>query len=232
MSDDADHEVIDSPEALFRHLYEAHQVQEAVGLDPVTAPVQYWLRRHAELERVARLAAARERRAGVGERAQAPAPVPPGQPGGQRPAPPGPDPGGRPGGGGRFVDPLVEAVVLALAGRGHDERRVRAFVSAYGGPDGRRTGPEGLRAAFIAPMLDAIADRLGQAAGGRQAPAGAARIPEPSASDDVMAIADVLQGRRGGRPSRAEARQALRPDDDVMAIADAVQRRRSRSGPA
>src|ERR671924_1160459 len=54
MSADADHEVIDSPEALFHHLYEAHHVEEALDLDPETAPVQFWLRRHAELERQAR----------------------------------------------------------------------------------------------------------------------------------------------------------------------------------
>ena len=32
MSADADHEVIDSPEALFRHLYEEHGVEEARDL--------------------------------------------------------------------------------------------------------------------------------------------------------------------------------------------------------
>jgi hypothetical protein len=51
MSADADHEVIDSPEALLRHLYEEHGVEEARDLDPETAPVQFWVRRHAELER-------------------------------------------------------------------------------------------------------------------------------------------------------------------------------------
>ncbi|HTE70692.1 MAG TPA: hypothetical protein VK942_18345, partial [Actinomycetes bacterium] len=56
MSADADHEVIDSPEALIRHLYEEHGVEEARDLDPETAPVQFWLRRHAELEREQRLA--------------------------------------------------------------------------------------------------------------------------------------------------------------------------------
>ncbi|MDP9207907.1 MAG: hypothetical protein M3O65_05315, partial [Actinomycetota bacterium] len=50
MSADADHEVIDSPGALFRHLYEEHGVEEARDLDPETAPLQLWLRRHAELE--------------------------------------------------------------------------------------------------------------------------------------------------------------------------------------
>ena len=55
MSADADHEVIDSPEALIRHLYEEHGVEEARDLDPETAPVQFWLRRHAELEREERL---------------------------------------------------------------------------------------------------------------------------------------------------------------------------------
>ena len=56
MFSDADHEVIDSPEALFRHLYEEHGVEEAADLDPETAPVQFWIRRHAELERAERSA--------------------------------------------------------------------------------------------------------------------------------------------------------------------------------
>src|SRR5215211_7295349 len=51
---DADHEVIDSPEALFRHLYEEHGVEEARDLDPDSAPLQFWLRRHADLERAQR----------------------------------------------------------------------------------------------------------------------------------------------------------------------------------
>ena len=50
MFSDADHEVIDSPEALFRHLYEEHGVEEARELDPDTAPLQFWLRRHTDLE--------------------------------------------------------------------------------------------------------------------------------------------------------------------------------------
>ena len=53
---DADHEVIDSPEALFRHLYEEHGVEEARDLDPDSAPLQFWLRRHADLERAQRAA--------------------------------------------------------------------------------------------------------------------------------------------------------------------------------
>src|SRR5215217_9751691 len=53
---DADHEVIDSPEALFRHLYEEHGVEEARDLDLETAPLQFWLRRHADLERAQRAA--------------------------------------------------------------------------------------------------------------------------------------------------------------------------------
>ncbi|HKQ02593.1 MAG TPA: hypothetical protein VJ735_19905, partial [Actinomycetes bacterium] len=53
---DADHEVIDSPAALFRHLYEEHGVEEARDLDPDSAPLQFWLRRHADLERAQRAA--------------------------------------------------------------------------------------------------------------------------------------------------------------------------------
>jgi hypothetical protein len=64
MPDELDHEVIDSPQALFRHLYEAHGVIEALDLDTETAPLQFWLRRHAELERAAVRATVEERRSG------------------------------------------------------------------------------------------------------------------------------------------------------------------------
>src|SRR6266540_1777105 len=56
MPDDLDHEVIDSPQALFRHLYEAHGLVEALDLDPATAPLQFWLRKHAEPGRSSRIA--------------------------------------------------------------------------------------------------------------------------------------------------------------------------------
>jgi len=365
MSEDADHEVIDSPQALFRHLYEAHHVQQARDLDPYTAPVQFWIRKHNELEREARLAA-RDRTAeprGAGE-SRGPEPTPaarratassqaggrprdhagpdpgpgqrpadttsrgPGDRGGQapptrtgpaRPARPQTDRTGRtrPSGGAwaqadhpgearanswtradrragtpedrragtpedrragtpedrragtpedrragtpedrrapepedwwapapgekraragvePFEDPLVEALVMALVGRGHDERRVRGFVRSYVSPDGARTGADGVRAWFVGPVLDAIADRL---AAGPDTPAGPAAHPAPggraAAPDDVMAIADVLQGqgRRGGGPSRGgRPGQAPAPDDDVMAIADVLQRRRTGQG--
>jgi hypothetical protein len=61
MPDEFDHEVIDSPQALFRHLYEAHGLAEALDLDPDTAPLQFWLRRHTELERAATRAPAQDR---------------------------------------------------------------------------------------------------------------------------------------------------------------------------
>ncbi len=69
MPDDLDHEVIDSPQALFRHLYEAHGLVEALDLDPATAPLQFWLRKHAELERSTARGAGEPRghhRSGVG----------------------------------------------------------------------------------------------------------------------------------------------------------------------
>ena len=250
MSEDADHEVIDSPQALFRHLYEAHHLQEARDLDPYTAPVQFWMRKHNELEREARPNAGTraDRRAGTPGDRRAPepedwwAPAP-----GERRARAGVDVE-------PFEDPLVEALVMALVGRGHDERRVRGFVRSYVSPDGARTGADGVRAWFVGPVLDAIADRL---AAGPDTPAGPAAHPTPAgragpgaptapdarsgpggrapAPDDVMAIADVLQGqgqgRRGGGPSRdSRPGRAPAPDDDVMAIADVLQRRRTGQG--
>jgi hypothetical protein len=198
MSADADHEVIDSPDALFRHLYEAHGVEEALDLDPETAPVQFWLRRHAELEREARLA----RRAAEPDRETPseppeprhpeaePAASPPGrqpgpdraagQPGaaaagGQRPERPGPGrEGRRPA---AFGDPLVEAFARALAGRGHGEAAVRGAIRGYASPTSGRTGEAAVRGDLIEPMLRAAAERL--LAGGRP-PAGRPWPEEPA----------------------------------------------------
>ena len=258
MSEDADHEVIDSPQALFRHLYEAHHLQEARDLDPYTAPLQFWIRRHNELERAARLGArgrdGEDEAAGthgppvaVERRAQPPdqrRPQPPdqrrpqapeqrrAQPPDQRRGPPQGDRQARNGAEG-FEDPLVEALVMALVGRGHDERRVRGFVRSYVTPDGAQTGAAGVRAWFVGPVLDAIAERL---SAGPAARAGPATRPgtggrSPAPDDDVMAIADLLQGRRGDGPGRdSRPGRAPRPDDDVMAIADVLQRRRTGHG--
>jgi translation initiation factor IF-2 len=248
MSTDADHEVIDSPEALFRHLYEAHQVEEALDLDPASAPVQFWLRRHAELERARRETGRR-----------------PAEPGPRRPAA-GRD-GRRPAG---FGDPLVEAVARALAGRGHDEAAVRGAIRGYASPAGGRTGEAAVRGDFVEPMLRAAAERLLGAGEGAGPPAPAGRAPavppqanrpeserpeagRPEGSGEPRrgAPVDRPEGSgepQGGAPVRPEAawaglwadlgeggaaRRAAagRPpgaDDDLMAIADAVQRRRGR----
>jgi hypothetical protein len=229
MSADADHEVIDSPEALFRHLYEAHGVQEALELDPETAPVQFWLRRHAELEREARAEARPERRT---EPVAAEGPERPG-PGreGRRPA--------------AFGDPLVEAVARALAGRGYGEAAVRGAIRGYASPAGGRTGEAALRGDLIEPMLRAAAERL----------LGAGRPPPPAERAPSAAQQPPPASRRPadpepprtGAPVNPEAAWAVfwadlaetapRPgavgssggdDDDLMAVADAVQRRRRR----
>jgi hypothetical protein len=227
MSADADHEVIDSPEALFRHLYEAHGVQEALELDPETAPVQFWLRRHAELEREARperrpepAAAQRSERPGPGRE-------------GRRPA--------------TFGDPLVEAVARALAGRGHGEAAVRAAIRGYASPaGGGRTGEAALRGDLIEPMLRAAAERL---LGAGQQPPPAERLPGAGQQPPPATRGPVEPGepRRGGPAGRPEAAWAVfwadladtaphkgaagttgGADDDLMAVADAVQRRRRR----
>jgi hypothetical protein len=228
MSTDADHEVIDSPEALFRHLYEAHQVEEALDLDPASAPVQFWLRRHAELEREAGTA--------------------------RRPAEPGPRPpvaardGRRPAG---FGDPLVEAVARALAGRGHDEAAVRGAIRGYASPAGGRTGEAAVRGDFVEPMLRAAAERLLGPGEGAGPPVRAGRAPaappqanrpeaerpeaerpeagRPEAGRPEAAWAGLWADLGDGGTRRAAAgRAAGAADDDLMAIADAVQRRRGR----
>jgi hypothetical protein len=249
MSADTDHEVIDSPEALFRHLYEAHHVEEALDLDPATAPVHFWLRRHAELEGEAR-AARRQDQPG-------PPPDVPGQaplrgsrepPGRSRPAP--------------FGDPLVEAVARALAGRGHDEAAVRGAIRGYASPAGGRTGEAAVRGDLVEPMLRAAAERLlgaRPAAPPHRAPAanrreegrpagdrpGAARPqegrqaanraeegrpeegPEASRPEAAWAVLWADLGDTGGRRA-ARAPAAEGAEDDLMAVADAVQRRRRR----
>jgi hypothetical protein len=243
MSADADHEVIDSPEALFRHLYEEHHVEEVLDLDPETAPVQFWLRRHAELEREARTA----------RRQADPAPQPPPAP--QAPAAPRTAPAGRegrrPAG---FGDPLVEAVARALAGRGHDEAAVRGAIRAYASPGGGRGGEAAVRGDFVEPMLRALAERLLGAADRAAQPSRATHAPPPSPRqasrpEDRRSEASPREAPRP-EPARPEAAwaglwadlgaggtrrgAAERPaatatdDDDLMAIADAVQRRRGR----
>jgi hypothetical protein len=246
---DDEHEVIDSPTALFRHLVEAHDLAEARDLDPITTPVHPWLRRHAELERAARLAAARHRE-GVPPPAGAP-PSEPAEPGMQAPAQPEPvqppagqprnpapdSPGQRrdPPDKGAFRDPLVEALARGLGRRGHDERRVRAAIRAYVSPDGRRGGEDGVRAQLIGPLLDTLAAELTGGQARRSARPAADQRPAPprtpAPSDDVMALADAVQGGRGGGATRGDAAwpSSDGDDDDVMAIANAIQRPRRRA---
>jgi hypothetical protein len=242
MSADADHEVIDSPEALFRHLYEEHHVEEALDLDPETAPVQFWLRRHAELEREARTARRQAEPApqppAAPEPPAAPRPqTPPDRPGHPSGVPRTPPAGRRPAG---FGDPLVEAVARALAGRGHDEAAVRGAIRAYSSPGGGRSGEAAVRGDFVEPMLRAAAERLlgaadraahGPAASPREA--GRREEPPPEATRPEVGPEAAWAGLwadLGAKGMRREApeRAASAADDDLMAIADAVQRRRGR----
>jgi hypothetical protein len=232
---DADHEVIDSPEALFRHLYEEHGVTEAVDLDPETAPVQFWLRRHAELERAQRSARrqpdpppppearpqpeARARRPEPPPRAESrppPPPSPPG-PGGRGPARPEEGTAAREG---RrhagFGDPLLEAMTRALVGRGHDEAAVRAAIRSFPPSGGRPAGEAGVRSAFVEPMLQAVTEHL-LAPGGprRPAPAAAATPPPRPAAGPAPAPASPPPPAAAGpatareEPARPEAAWAV-----------------------
>jgi hypothetical protein len=203
---DADHEVIDSPEALFRHLYEEHGVEEARDLDPETAPLQFWLRRHADLERAQRAARRQpgppagpdpEPRPRTEPRPQPPPRSQPPPEARSRPeprpqAPPfqpeprsRPEPSSQPVAGRRhagFGDPLVEAVARALAGRGHDEAAVRSAIRSF---DEGPAGEAGVRAVFVEPMLQSVVERLLGAGGSRRPaarpqPAPAAPPPQPA----------------------------------------------------
>jgi hypothetical protein len=260
MPDDLDHEVIDSPRALFRHLYEAHGLVEALDLDPDTAPLQFWLRKHAELERAATRAAVQERLAaaadpaaaaqvGVGspDRAEAAQERPAASAVGGGPPAAGASPPRRPAGQGSgprfrpFADPLVEALAVALVGRGLDERQVRRGLSTFSGATGRH-GEEAVRSAFIAPMLDAVAAHLN---GNPSEPA--PRGPAPRMPLPGEPAAPERAATRAERPARAEPPagepetwvaqplavrgQGPEPEVDFMAIADVLQeRRRSRRG--
>ncbi|HEY6707928.1 MAG TPA: hypothetical protein VJB61_10080, partial [Actinomycetota bacterium] len=172
---DADHEVIDSPEALFRHLYEEHGVTEALELDPETAPVQFWLRRHAELERAQRAA----RR--PPEQPPPPRDPPPRDPP-SRAEPRAEAPPGREGRRhARFGDPLLEAMTRALVGRGHDEAAVRSAIRSFPAGGGDPAGEAGVRAAFVEPMLQAVTEHLLDPGGPRRPrPATPTATPPPA----------------------------------------------------
>ena len=242
MFSDADHEVIDSPEALFRHLYEEHGVEEARDLDPDTAPLQFWLRRHTELER-AQPAPSRH----PDQPSDLP---PPPQPRSAPPRPPErvqPERRAQPAGGGRegrrpagFGDPLVEAMARALAGRGHDEVAVRSAIRSFADPGRGPAGEAAVRSVFVEPMLQSVAEHLlGAPRSPRPAPhpqsapvtATTGPPPAPPAREEpvrpeaawAVLWADLADtGRRPG-----DGPGAARDDgDDLMAVADAVQARR------
>jgi hypothetical protein len=197
---DADHEVIDSPEALFRHLYEEHGVTEALELDPETAPIQFWLRRHAELERAQRAA---RRPEPPPDPPPTPDPGPGAEPRRQPEGRPAPDPGARaeprreppPAREGRrpharFGDPLLEAMTRALVGRGHDEAAVRSAIRSFPAGGGDPAGEAGVRAAFVEPMLRAVTEHLlGPGGPRRPRPASPATPTPPPAPDPASAPA-------------------------------------------
>jgi hypothetical protein len=234
MPDDLDHEVIDSPQALFRHLYEAHAVLEALDLDPATAPLQFWLRKHTELERAAR-AATRDRAAAqvawASPTPEAARGAPPGGPrsperlgGSERPrsperrgppeAPRSPERPTSAGSGPRFrpfADPLVEALAAALVGRGMEERRVRRGLATFSGADGR-FGEDAVRTVFVAPMLDAVAAHL---AGDR--PDSAHLPPVPAATPAEVARADPAARTPMGREPNRQAPAPREPNRQAPA---------------
>jgi hypothetical protein len=225
---DADHEVIDSPEALFRHLYDEHGVEEARDLDPETAPIQFWLRRHAELERAQRSARRRDDTAAEPEPRADPAPEarPRPDPEARPRAESRPAPGRRPAG---FGDPLVESLARALAGRGHDEAAVRAAIRSFAGDGGQPAGEAAVRAAFVEPMLRSAAERLlgtrAEAPSPSPTSAPAAAPPtEPARPEAAWAVlwADLAESRRPG----GERGSGGEDGDDLMAVANAVQQQR------
>jgi hypothetical protein len=125
-------------------------------------------------------------------------------------------------------------VARALAGRGHGEAAVRSAMRSFAA-DGGRAGEAAVRAVFVEPMLQAVAERLLGAP-----PAKAAARPTPPPPDPAP---PPPPGRE--EPVRPEAAWAVlwadlgesvrRPGDgtgaggdgdDLMAVANAVQARR------
>jgi hypothetical protein len=244
MPADADHEVIDSPEALFRHLYEEHGVEEARDLDPETAPLQFWLRRHADLERAQRAARRQpEPPADRDPEPEAPSrPEPRPQPPPRSQSQPPPAPRRHPG----FRDPLVEAVARTLAGRGHDEAAVRSAIRSFAGAGSGPAGEAGVRAAFVEPMLRSVAEHLLGAGGPRRPPAPPqptpATRPPPAPAAPPPQPAPAVAREEPARPEAAwavlwadladpgrrtaGAGAAADDGDDLMAVANAIQGRR------
>jgi hypothetical protein len=171
---DADHEVIDSPEALFRHLYEEHGVEEARDLDPDSAPLQFWLRRHTDLERAQRAARRPDpppdppARPEPGPEARSSAQPPP-EPEVRTPAQPPPEPEVR-----SSAQPPRKAEVRSSAQRPRPEAHGRAEPRREpappfpptggrgpGRPDGAGVGRDGRRhAGFGDPLVEAVARAL------------------------------------------------------------------------
>jgi hypothetical protein len=224
MFSDADHEVIDSPEALFRHLYEEHGVEEARELDPDTAPLQFWLRRHTDLERAQRAASRHP------DQPPDPAPPPQPQPAPRRqperaqperraPAAGGGREGRRPAG---FGDPLVEAMARALAGRGHDEGAVRSAIRSFADPGRGPAGEAAVRKVFVEPMLQSVAEHLLGAPRSNRPPPAREEPARPEAAWAVLWADLADTGRRPGDGAGAAGDDG----DDLMAVANAVQARR------
>jgi hypothetical protein len=170
---DADHEVIDSPAALFRHLSEEHGVEEARDLDPDSAPLQFWLRRHADLERAQRAARRQpdpppDPATHPGPEARSPAQRPP-EPEPRSSAQRPPEPGARSSGRrGRESErrPSAQRGRSGAPGRAEAGREPAPPFPPAGGrgpgrPDGAGAGRDGRRhAGFGDPVVEAMARAL------------------------------------------------------------------------
>jgi hypothetical protein len=207
MFSDADHEVIDSPEALFRHLYEEHGVEEARELDPDTAPLQFWLRRHTDLERA--------ERAGRRHPDQPPDPPPPPQP---QPAPrrqperaqperrsePPPQPV-------RAQAPPPQDQPASRAEPAPRDRPERRAQATGGGREGRR--PAGFGDPLVEALARALAGRGHDEAAVRSAirsfadpgrgPAGEAAVRSVFVEPMLQSVAEHLLGAAPSSPRPA-----------------------------
>ncbi|MFL6295340.1 MAG: hypothetical protein ACJ75M_05830, partial [Actinomycetes bacterium] len=134
----------------------------------------------------------------------------------------------------------------------HDEAAVRSAIRSFPAGGGDPAGEAGVRAAFVEPMLQAVADQLLDPRGPRRSPPAPARStpppahprPAPAAAEPPPAPppddppreeaarpeaawavfwSDLADSGRGGRDRDGPGAD---DGDDLMAVANAVQARR------
>jgi hypothetical protein len=84
---------------------------------------------------------------------------------------------------------LLEAMTRALVGRGHGEAAVRSAIRSFPAGGGDPAGEAGVRAAFVEPMLRAVAEHLLDPGGPRRPRPAAAAASTPRSAPPRPAAA-------------------------------------------